>query len=358
MSFDAYGSQQKESTGSGNQVDFDALNRDVVEQAGLQKRETLVGIVAGIIDLGTQEQPDAEVKFEGTEEDERRLVAEFPDTYFKDGFDQDTKKPVRLKCWPQKPVQCVTLAIDFPDVIVDKGKHFGDSKPLPLRLYTGGQFYTQGRGMVVGRPTPLRVVNLDKTRKTKKWSLAQNNLLHKMAVAAKIIDPQDVFLPQDIDKLLGKAMQFTAQVYMKPAAGGKEYYTEYLNFVGAVGRGQAIGELPFEPFMVQVNKANEPRAVKEVRSHVLNTIKGASNYEGSILQAEVEALRGKREDAPQEGAQEAPAAKADKPAARAKPAQEPAKKAAAPAPDVDAFDDDIPFAPIGLQEGKLFLHMI
>lgn len=29
-----------------------------------------------------------------------------------------------------------------------------------------------------------------------------------------------------------------------------------------------------------------------------------------------------------------------------------------PAPDFDSFDDDIPFAPIGLQEGRMFLHMI
>lgn len=27
-------------------------------------------------------------------------------------------------------------------------------------------------------------------------------------------------------------------------------------------------------------------------------------------------------------------------------------------PDYDSFDDDIPFGPIGLQEGRLFLHMI
>ena len=29
-----------------------------------------------------------------------------------------------------------------------------------------------------------------------------------------------------------------------------------------------------------------------------------------------------------------------------------------PAPDFDSFDSDIPFAPIGLQEGRMFLHMI
>lgn len=35
-----------------------------------------------------------------------------------------------------------------------------------------------------------------------------------------------------------------------------------------------------------------------------------------------------------------------------------AKVAPQPAPAFDSFDDDIPFAPIGLQEGKMFLHMI
>lgn len=35
-----------------------------------------------------------------------------------------------------------------------------------------------------------------------------------------------------------------------------------------------------------------------------------------------------------------------------------AKAAPQPVPDFDSFDDDIPFAPIGLQEGRMFLHMI
>lgn len=47
--------------------------------------------------------------------------------------------------------------------------------------------------------------------------------------------------------------------------------------------------------------------------------------------------------------------------AEAKPAEEEAPKPKAtpqPAPNFDSFDDDIPFAPIGLQEGRMFLHMI
>ncbi|MDX9668686.1 hypothetical protein [Pseudomonas sp. P8_250] len=272
-------------------VDFDAINRYRVEAAGLQERETVPGYVAAIVDLGIQKQPDAEVEFTGTEEEEEAIMAEMPDTYFKDGVNQDTKQPVRLKCWPQKPQQCVVLAIDFPDIIVDMAQAYGEeSKPLPLRLYTGGQFYIPTQGMIVARPTPLRVVNLDKSRKTKKWSLAQNNMLHKMAVAAKLIKPDEVFLPQRIDELLGKAFQFDAQVYMKQS-GQKEYFTEYLKFSAALGRGQNVADLETVPTLVEFDEENSDAAVKELRQHVINTIKQAENFKGSAIQKQLEKLR-------------------------------------------------------------------
>src|SRR5690606_20535851 len=161
----------------------------------LENRETLVGYVSMIVDLGTQEQEDAEVAFNGDEEDERKAIAEKPLTYFKDGVDPQTNKPVRLKCWPQKPVQAVAVAVDFPDIMVDKGQFFGESKPLPLRLWLGGQFYIEDGGMVLGRPTPLKYTNLDKSRATKVWSMAQNSLPYKMAVAAKLVKNGEAFLP-------------------------------------------------------------------------------------------------------------------------------------------------------------------
>lgn len=43
---------------------------------------------------------------------------------------------------------------------------------------------------------------------------------------------------------------------------------------------------------------------------------------------------------------------------REEPEAPKAKAAPQPAPNFDSFDDDIPFAPIGLQEGRMFLHMI
>jgi hypothetical protein len=333
MSFDAYSTSQSE--GTHKEIDFDALNKYVVEKAGLQEREVLVGYVSGIVDLGTQEQEDAEMEFKGSEEEEAEAIAEYPDTtYFKDGIDYRSKKKIRLKCWTQKPVQSVALSVDFPDIIIDKGEFFGESKPLPLRLWLGGQFYIKDAGMVVGRPTPLKI-----TKKTGVWSFAQNHLLHKMAVAGKLIEPDGVFLPQDIDQLLGKAFQFNTQVFFKKnKSSGVEYYTEYVNFSSALSRSQEEPEQLTTPFIVEFYEKNEEESVKQLRNHVVNTIKRASNYEGSVIEGEIlewktftkapaEKAEGKAEEAPSEAAAE------NMTKVKHKTTTE----------DFDDYDDDIPF---------------
>lgn len=329
---------------SESNIDFEAINRYRVEAAGLQDRETLGGRVAAVIDLGVQKQADAETVFTGTPEEEEAIMAEYPDTYFKDGIDQDTKKEVRLKCWPQKPVQCVVLAIDFDDIIVDMAAAYGEpSDPKPLRLYTGNQFFIQGQGMVVARPTPLRVVNLDKTRKTKRWSLAQNNMLHKMAVAAKLIKADEAFLPDRIDELLGKAFQFDAQVYFKQS-GQKEYFTEYLRFASALGRGQTVPELSTTPYVVQFDEENPDEAIIELRQHVINTIKGAENYKGSVIEKQINTLRKRKETQADDGdtdpdrEEEQEESKPTPKVAGRKPAAKPAKPK-----EQDAADGDVPW---------------
>ena len=335
MAFNTHGSAGQEDGKERPVIDFDAINQDIVETAGLQERETLVGYISQVVDLGTQELPDAENTFTGTAEDEAKIIAEQPDTYFKDGFDYETKKAVRLKCYPQKPQPCVAFAVDFPEIIVDKGKFFGDSSPLPLRLWLGGKFYTEGSGMVVGRPTPLKFTNLDKSRQTKVWSLAQNSLPYKMAVGAKIIKNGEAFLPERVDELIGKSLQFAAQVYFKESKG-KQYYTEYVNFVGALGRGQKEAEQLTTPYVVEFTKENPEEAIRNLSSHVVNTMKRASNFEGSAIQKQIEAFRGSKASA-------TPAAETPKPEAKAKGKGNKAQPVPEPAPDYDSFDDDTPF---------------
>lgn len=332
MSFNSYGVNQSSGSGNKKEVDFDALNRYVVEAAGLQQRETLVGVCSGIYDLGLQERADAELVHDG-KESEADVIARSPNTYFKDGVDEKGNK-ARMMCYPQKPIQMVALSVDFPDIIVDKGQFFGNSQPLPLRLYLGGQFYIQDVGMLVQRPTELKI-----SKSTGVWSFDKKHLLHKMAVAAKLIAPDEAFLPQQIDQLLGKAFQFEAQVFMKKAKNGKEYFTEYVKFVSGLGRGQATPELPFEPLLIQFDADNKDEDVKDLRAHIVNTMKRANNYAGSKIKAQIERVRGNTSQNAS-GEAQAPA----KPQANADvPAKVKAAAKAAPVAQDDEFDTDVPF---------------
>jgi hypothetical protein len=362
MAFEVYssGNQQTEREDR-PQVDWDALNRYVIETANLEQRETLVGYVAAIVDLGTQEQEDAEAVFTGSAEDEAAAIEKHPDTYFKDGVDQRTKKPVRLKCWPQKPQQSVVLAVDFPDIMLNKGQFIDDEEAgeHPLRLWMGNQFYLPDVGMVVGRPIPLKVTNIaPEGSKKPVWSFAPNHQLYKMATYAKLIAPGEPFLPKDIDKLLGVSLQFEAQVYMKKnAKNGKEYYTEYVSCKTGLGRGQVPCEVVETPIMIQFNQVNKEEDIKNLRNHVVNTIRRASNFEGSMIQKQLSEVRPEHKiqeaideadspDAEFISNEDAKAGWANKRAelekkVEAKPAAKPVKKAPLKAADFD--EDSVPF---------------
>lgn len=327
MSFEVYTNTQTESKSNNKvTVDFDKLNAYVVEAADLQEATVLPGVISCIVDLGIQAQSDAEYVFEGSEEDEVVEQQANPAIRFETRakfFDNGKwLENVRVKIVPQRDVQSVAMAIDFPDVIVDKGQFFGESKPLPLRIWMGGQFFIEGSGMVIQNLIALRETNLDTTRATQKWSLNPKGTLYKMAKSAKLVKDGEVFRANQIDQLLGTAHQFEARVFMKTAKNGKKYYTEQVKFVGALSRGQTVDADSVATSLVMFNKENPEAAIKELRAHVVNTIKRAKNYEGSVIQKQIEEIRGsysnetksesKRE---QEVSKQEPA----KPKAKAKP---------------------------------------
>lgn len=334
MAFDNYSVTKNE--GKKLEVDYDALNKYVIETAACESPEVLVGVVVGLVDLGIQEQSDAEVVFTGAAEDEAALIEEKPDTYFKDGFDPKTKKPCRLKCYPQKAIQSVVFAIEFPEIQLDKGRFFGDTsgETKPLRVFLGGQFYNMGtKKMQVARPTPLKVGK----NPAGQWSFNNLHICHKMAVAAKLITPDGAFQPKDIDKLVGQAFQFELQIFNKESKG-KQYYTEKVSFKSGLGRGQVAPELATETFVVQFNQENDEKAIKELRAHVINTIKAAKNYEGSPIQKQLEAAKPSYSPPKEDDEQD------EAPPIVAKP--EPTKVTTTRKPKVqppEDDDDDIPF---------------
>lgn len=285
------------------EVNFAEINEYIVEQVGCQQPETLNGVIVGIIDLGNQKLPDAEYDVDSGDEDlsVEELEAKYADEiaagkiskfdFVKDWSTRPPKEVIK-KFVPQKDRQCISYCVDFPDVMLDKGQFFGEkSEPKPLRLYFGGQYYHQGlKKMIVQNLLPLKLSNIAKDpRNEKLWSLNPKSQLHKMAVASKIINTGDAFLPDQIDELLGKTLQFKVQIGFNEK-GDKKYYFEKMSFLGSIQR----KDKPFEnveTFLIQMDDDNDPEALKNLRKHIINTQMMATNWSGSALEKQLNEVR-------------------------------------------------------------------
>lgn len=311
--FDVYAPATTSTQSDKPKVDFDALNKMVVETCQLQQPETLLGVVAVIADLGTQKLPDSEYDLD--KEDEGLTIEELTAkhsallaenhpsekqvgkiTKFGKSYDSMKKEWVIRKFVKQADRQAVAMAIDFPDILLDKGKFFGETEPnpKPLRLWLGGQYWNKFIGekgkMLIQNVIPLKVTNIAQPP-AKVWSMNPKSIPHKMAVASKVVETGEAFLPQDIDKLLGKTLQFKAQVFFNKGTDGKQYYTEKVSFAAGLARGQTERSVE-NTYLVQFNKENDPQALKELRAHVINTIEQATNFEGSAIQKQLDEVRG------------------------------------------------------------------
>lgn len=298
MAFDAYGTTSSESTKKESNVDYAALNRYVVETCGLQQPKTLRGVISTIVDLGTQKQNDATYKLD--KEDVNLTVEELEAKYaldihegriskFAKAYDNDSKSWTIQKFVPQKPRQSIVYAVDFPDIMLDKGKFFGEEEGKnlkPLRLWIGGQHWNDHlKKMLVNQVIPLKITKDEKIG----WTMRPNSSLYKIALGAEVIKTDEAFMPDRIDELLGKTLLFTAQVFFKKGNDGKEYYTEKLKYSSGLVMGMPSLTLD-NTYLIQFNGDNDPQGLKELRAHVLNTIKNATNYEGSKIQSQLESV--------------------------------------------------------------------
>lgn len=280
------------SGGERREVDWNALNAHVIDAAKTAKKaRSIPGVISGIYDLGEQNREDAEIEFKGTPEEEAKIIEEKPATYFEN--DRDGKRVMR---YPQKPVQQIAIAVDFPQVLVDKGQFFGNSNPLPLRMLLNGEFTLSDSTRIVARPYSIVET---KFKDEKKWAFAKNNGIHKLADACELLDDKGLFTKDRIGELLGKVALFQFRVYMKPSKKdpSKSYFTEEIKLAGLIPEGVEIPEFD-ESILHGVNLygENDEDAVKQLRATVRNTIMRANNYEGSDIKVLFEANAPQRQE--------------------------------------------------------------
>ena len=299
--FQVYGNTNQ-STGASEETKakFEAMNKYVVETVGLEKQKTLVGVISAIVDLGSQPLPDSEYVLEGDQvgqSQEALMDARTEDEikrgiYYDIGYNGNTKQREVMKKVPQKPQQCVAIAVDFPSKMIDKGQFFDEevSKDAPLRIWYGGKYWN-GEKMVIQNLTSLKQRPI--TQNGKDWSLNPKSVLHKMAVAAELVEgTSSVFRPERLDELLGKAFLFTVQVGFENGKGknaGKQFYKEKVNFTGALMEGMPVPVLE-RTNLVMLGADNDEQAVKEIPAHIRNTIAQSKEFAGSKLEAQLKAL--------------------------------------------------------------------
>lgn len=308
MAFKISASNAKTSTTNSDrpQVDYKALEDYIIETVDCEQPETLNGVIVGLVDLGEQAIKDSEYDVDSG--DESLSVEELMEKYadklaenytgadqfgkivkFDLAYDSKLGKKVIKKFVKQAPRQCVSYIVDFPSIIVDKGQFFGEeSKPLPLRMYSGGSFYnTFQKKELVQNLLPLKWSNINTDKSGKPiFSLALTSQLHKMAVAAKLVKTGEPFGPDRVDELLGKTLQFKVQV----GRNDKGYYFEKLGFVGAIQK----KDTPYEninTFMIQFGEDNDPEALSQLRKNVLNTIMNAINFKGDAIENQLKELK-------------------------------------------------------------------
>jgi len=273
----------QEATSGSSTIDWEALENYIIETADLEEAETMVGIVSGIVDVGLQAEEDGQIEM-GANETEESVLADFPDNYFK------TIDGKKYKCFKRKPVWKLVLTVDFPQIMLDKGKFFGaeESDPRPLRLLLNGEFTLKGGVKVASRPIAVR-----DTKELGDWGLSPKNTFYKMARDAKIIKKGEVFPKERVEEVLGKAYQFSVQIFRKKGAeaGSKGFYTEYCKYVGAVSRGQSVPELDESCLhVVSFDGDNDADDIKQLRASVRNTIIRAEDYPDSELRRQLEEL--------------------------------------------------------------------
>lgn len=263
-------------------VDYNAVNEHVIERAGTAtKKRSIPGYISGIVDLGIQPR---------TIETEVKSGESYPEdaVYFKGQYGELKGKDAVRFVAPSK--QAIAILIDFPQVLVNKGQFFRDDggEELPLRLILNGEGMVQGEDgkwkSVVQYPIYLSETKHDDGT----WAVAKNAKLHKLAEAAGILDEKGYFNVNRIGELLGKCLQFEFQCFMKPNKKDpkKMYYTETVKLVGIVPEGVSVPPMP-EGIVVGIewSSGNTPdaTAVQNLRVSIKNTIKHATNFNGSTI---------------------------------------------------------------------------
>lgn len=283
--------------------DYSAMQEHVIEQAKTQdKHRTIVGFIGGYYSLGKQAQEPYRAIYDESAKDFERMkkavedgqaTVEKGNIYIDNAWHND----VMVYSKPKPDREAIALGIFFPQITVDKAQfqEEGGSDPRPLMLLMGGESFVEkldGSGKkekVIQYPTFIQETT---NNPSGTWGLGQSTTLHKMGLALDLLNEHNLMKVDRLGEMLGRPLQFKMRVWNKPTKNGGTWYTEEVKFVGEVPEGLPIPDFD-EKYIHGINfdTPNDEETVKHLRSEIVNTIKRASNFKGSVIEKELEEYR-------------------------------------------------------------------
>lgn len=294
------------SNGEGGGIDWDAINaeRDARQDKIIELLETqnesisITGFPVGYMDLGIQERKDFEEVY--NELDPKHIEKLTKGSFVEDRYNGQARKTMPMLCSPSKPAKAFCLAVDFPAYPIDYGEAIGTQ---PYRMYMGGSFWAvnpdsdEGKKMkIIQNPMYMQE---NKMNPHDEWAMGQTAGITKMCLAAGLGDAKGLVKKEKIVEILGKPLQFDVRVWNKPNAkdATKAYYTENIKYTGKVPKGMPLPEFNADSIWgVNMTEKNDPEMVKLIPVIAKNVMKLATNWEGSVLQGELEALKATRKE--------------------------------------------------------------
>ena len=313
-------------------VDFEAMNKYIAEQADCENGETIKGVIVGYYDLGTQKQGDFQMLWEDVEkskfkddllkslegaiEGEESITAELDldpddesyegylkynpetgsyvkvvDRYFNNG---KVYEDVEIFGRPSKDCKSFTYVVEFPDIMLNLDQFNSsiaeeDQQEKPLRLVFGSESLDYIDGKATSSRLPAWMLKESKDPITGNWGFPSTSALHKMADSAGLLNSEGKFKKDDVYDLGGESFQF--KVTIKLSDCGK-YLNKKIAFAAKLAKGSSPIELDEDQlFTIFFNdEDNDLQRVKEIDFRTLTLIKQASDYKGSILESQINSL--------------------------------------------------------------------
>lgn len=326
-------------------VDFDARREYMVSNCGTaEKAKSTIAVISGIVHLGKQKQEDAKMKWDGTPEQEADEIKKSPNQYFEDIKDYKTGAIQRHKRWPVADLDTYGIFVDIPSIMLDQGQFFGDTsgEKHPLRMLLNNENWDMGvRKMVVNKRGYTVKEKKQKSAKndgSEAWGMSKNHTFHNLADAIGLLNTDGLFKPaQEMNRLIGKAVLVEYRVFEEENKG-KKYLKEKVSLQGQIpDMMEAMAEEAKEKvkpylFATAFKGKQNPETLKQLRHVVIETMKLASDFEGSDIQKALIECGKVRPADNAEGGQETLVAQA--------PAQKEAVKASPSATPQPTFDED------------------